>query len=184
MTTDASGPSLSLWIGYARSGHEFDVEADIRALGIIANVPKDLVAKRRGKQRHPEPCDQVVMTNYVFVRCTDDDWYRLLDVKHLARRKMLVPVGQENRVQWFIENWQGEYERAAARVAAGERLSQYRPGDRLDILGGPFRDQLALFSEVVEADEGIPRIKAEVEMMGRMVPVDLDVLDVRKAQAL
>lgn len=179
---------MSWWIGYARAGKEFDVQEAVDALGIEAHVPKLRVAVRSGTKRDAEAEDRLVLPNYVFLNCTDAQWYALLDVKHLAKRKMMVPPAEEPRVRHFLSIWALEYAEQCARIeadiTAGKRLSEYRKGDILEILGGALEGQLATFREVVEDDMGLPRLRAvtSMEIFGKPVVVDLDVTHARKAQ--
>lgn len=179
---------MGFWIGYARSGREFDVEEAVKALGIEVHVPKLRVAVRSGNNRDAVAEDRLVLPNYTFINCTDEQWYQLDGVKYLAKRKMMVPPAEEPRVRHFLGIWALEYAEQSARIeadiTAGKRLSEYKKGDILEILGGVLEGQLATFREVVEDDEGIPRLRVvtDLELLGRPVTADLDVFDVRKAQ--
>jgi len=180
----------SWWIGYARGGREFDVEEAIQALGIEVHVAKIRVAVRSGTNREAIPEDRLVLPNYVFIHCTDEQWYSLAGVKYLAARKMMVPPAEVPRIRRFIQTWALEYAANAARIEAdilsGKRLSEYRRGDTLEILDGFLQGEMATFREIVEDDEGHLRVVAEtvnVTMLGgRPVVVELDPMDTRRAE--
>ncbi len=74
-------------------------------------------------------------------------------------------------------------------ASAAKRMTEYRTaivayqdGARIEIREGPLAGELATFRRMVQgAADLFPSIEAEMEMMGRVVPVLLDPLAVRKA---
>lgn len=173
---------MAWWIGSAKSGREFEVRDAILALGAMAYVPRKIEALRRGKQRWAEAVESPVLPNYVFVDCTDDEWHGLRSVKHLSGTMLRVPGATVRSIQAFLDREAKAYAERRALYDAGERLSQYTSGDEIEIFGGPFAGRLATFRSMTQADgEMFPRLRAETEVMGRVVTFNLDPINVRKA---
>ena len=59
---------------------------------------------------------------------------------------------------------------------------EYSDGDILEIMAGPLMGQLATFRKLAETDHDLfPRIRADVELFGRVASIDLDPIDARRA---
>lgn len=174
----------NMWIGYARSGHEFDVQNEINTIGATSWVARKIEAIRSGKKRWPEAKTVALLPNYQFIECSDDQWHELPKIKFLA--SSFFPIYRvPPSLRLYMETVDAEYDRQSARVDAGERLSEYSEGDLFEILDGPLRGNLATYRAIVEnARDQFPRLKGEVQMMGRVVPVEVDPLHARKAVAL
>jgi transcription antitermination factor NusG len=175
--------SSALWIVYARAGREFDVEEQATALGIEATVPRRVDIIRRGKRRWPDAIESPFLPNYVFVWMTDEEWHWLRDIKEVASIMGVGPL-EAREVQDFIAAAEASYQARMAQIAAGQRVAEYEPDDVLTIISGPLQGQMARFRKMVErADELFPKIAADMELMGRVVPVEIDPLDARKVAA-
>jgi transcription antitermination factor NusG len=193
--------SSTLWIVYARTGREFDVEEQATTLGIQAIVPRRVDIIRRGKRRWPDAIESPFLPNYVFVWMTEEEWHWLKDIPEVCSM-MAVGPNETRKVREFIGKSDLAYqERMAeireaqnaeradhktrkARFAAVRRLSEYEPGALIDIISGPLQGQMARFRKMVErADELFPKIAADMDLMGRVVPVEIDPLDARKVAA-
>ena len=71
----------------------------------------------------------------------------------------------------------------AERNNAAEMV-QFKKGQELVDLRGRFADQALYFRSIVERNNDFPMIEAETEMMGRIVSVHLDPLDVKGADVV
>jgi transcription antitermination factor NusG len=175
--------SSTLWIVYARTGREFDVEEQATTLGIQAIVPRRVDIIRRGKRRWPDAIESPFLPNYVFVWMTDEEWHWLRDIKEVASIMGVIPQ-YEPIIRRFIDRVGADHDARMAQIAAGQRVAEYEPDDVLQIISGPLQGQMARFRKMVErADELFPKIAADMELMGRIVPVEIDPLDARKVAA-
>lgn len=171
-----------LVIGYAKSSKEFDVEADLTAMGIQAEVARKIEYKRQGKRRYADAITEPDLPNYVFIECTADQWHQLASVKHLAKTTIFVGPQEARRVRDYLDASRAAYDRQREAQEAGERVSEFKAGDTLQIMSGPLAGCLARFRRIVETDhDPFPRIQAEGELMGRIVTVDVDPIHARKA---
>lgn len=171
-----------MWIGYAKAGREFEVEADINAIGITATVARKVVAIRKGKQRWPEAEVTPYLTNYVFIDVDAERYLELRAIKHLSSTMLAVPRSSEPSVRAFLTRLAERFAATQAEIEAGKRVSEYAVGDAMEIVDGPLRGHLARFRAIVEnAHDPFPRIRADVEVMGRMATVDVDPIAARRA---
>lgn len=172
-----------IWIGYARSGCEAQVVDDIKAMGIDARVPLKIEAIRRGKQRWAEAVTTAVFPNYVFINCTDDQWHQMRTVKNLASTFYPAPARvYEREIIPLIDLAEREYAERKAAIEAGERVAEYRDGDKLMLLAGKLAGTIATFRKLVEAGEyGFPEIVAELpaSIGGKPLLIRVDPLDAK-----
>jgi transcription antitermination factor NusG len=172
-----------IWIGYARSGCEAQVVEDIKAMGIDARVPLKIEAIRRGKQRWAEAVTTSIFPNYVFINCTDTEWHLLKGVKNLAATFYPAPVRiYEREILPLIDHAEKEYAERKAAIEAGERVSEYRDGDKLILLAGKLAGTIATFRRLVEAGEyGFPEIVAELpaSIGGKPMMIRIDPLEAK-----
>jgi len=172
-----------IWIAYSRSGKEFDVQAEIAELGITSWVARKIEAKRVPTKRLPVAVIAPYLANYIFITATDDDWHRLQGIKHLAHTMTPVsPKAARAYLDPFKARIDTDFDARQAAINAGERVSEYAPGDLLRIMAGPLAGQIATFRKLVETDHDIfPRIRAEVALFGRITEIDLDPINARPA---
>ena len=175
---------MTLWIGYARAGKEFEVEQAIRDLGVEVWCARKVEFKRiaQSKDRRPQAIISPYLRNYVFIDCPADRYLDVVKVKHLASTMQAVGAVEARHVMRWIEARQAEFADRQEQIAAGERLSEYQEGDMLEILRGPLAGMFATFRRIVERDhELFPRAEVEAEMLGGKRRASVDVLDVRRA---
>ena len=173
------------WLGYAKAGKEFEVQAALSEMGIRCEVPRKVEAKRVPTKRTPVAVTTPYMGNYVFINCDHEDWHRAHGTKHLA--STMQPISDKfaaRHLLTFIDAIELDYSTRMDAINAGERVSEYQPGERIEILAGPLKGQFATFTRIIErADELFPRIEAEGHLFGRAVKVDVDPIHARKATA-
>ena len=172
-----------IWVGYARAGHEFAVQADIEATGASAWVARQINAKRVPTSRVAVAVVAPYLSNYVFIQCTDDQWHQLRDIKHLSAS--LSPVSPKAAARYldpFKAKVDADFSARQDAIAAGAKVMEYSDGDVLEIMAGPLMGQLATFRALAETDHDLfPRIRADVELFGRVTSIDLDPINARRA---
>jgi transcription antitermination factor NusG len=174
---------MSWCVWYARKGHEMEAQAEIEKLGIRAVVPLSVEAVRRGYRRRAEPVVSPVLPNYVFTDGDATDWHAVASVAKLAPTMIFLADSVARRYLLpFIAKTEADFTERMAAIEAGRRLEEYRPGDALAILSGPFEGQLARFRRIVETSfDYFPMIEADMEMFGRITTVKVDPIKARKA---
>ena len=171
------------YVGYARKGHEFEVEEAIAALGIEVWVPRKMDFQRLGKKREVQSSVKPYMHNYVFMDLSPDDYHRIGEVKYLSASLLAIPGKSLRYLTSFRSEVQDEYDRKQAIWESGKAVDQYWAGQALRIISGPFMDQLVRFKRTVEAAHDMyPKIEAAYDMMGREVEIVVDPLNVKAAE--
>jgi transcription antitermination factor NusG len=174
---------MTIWAGYAKAGREFAVQADIEALGMSAWVARQINAKRVPTSRVAVAVIAPYLPNYVFIECSDDQWHRLREVKHLA--STLAPIAPRVARE-YLDPFRAQIDAAFAErqeaISAGAAVAEYNPGDLLQIMAGPLAGHLATFRKLAETDHDLfPRIRADVELFGRTTTIDIDPINARRA---
>lgn len=164
---------------------EFAVERQLRALGLEAHAPRKIEFKRVGKKRHAEPITSAYLPGYVFACIPAALFTRAIACRGLSSTLMAVtPQEVRRHVQPFLSKVEGENAEAERIIASRDRaaMCQFKPGDALDILAGPFAERLVKFTRMIEAaHDSFPMIEAQMEIFGRLTKVQVDPLDVRAA---
>lgn len=172
---------MTFWIGYAKSGKEIEVCKEINDLGLKAHCAIKVEMIRTGKNRKAEPVTTPVLPNYVFIEADVENWFDLIQVKHLASTKTVCPAADIPRVMGFVRRCEAEHRHQSARIEAGEALPTFKQGQTLEIVSGALGGLMARFRGVVEndIDSQFPAIEAEVDLMGQAVITRFDPLDVK-----
>lgn len=170
---------MTLWAFYTR--REFDAQEEAEALGLTCYVPRRVDLIRQGKRRRPDPVIRPFLPGYVFVDTDAEGWHMLQSSKHFKTWFGIGPA-EARRVHAFIDQVEADFARRMAEIEAGERVSEYQPGDLLEITLGPLRGQLARFKRIAEGAI-FPEVVAETEFMGQAVTIRLDPLAAKKAVA-
>lgn len=179
---------MGIWLGYAKTGKEADVARAIRRMGLRAEVPRNVVVKRRGKRRYAEPVVSPVFPNVVMIDCSDAEWYNLAKVRFLART--LIPISQRAYDRDLRPCFAAIRHDALQRLhdirtgnSRNHRLSEYRIGDELEIIGGVWAGHFAKFRRMVEcADALFPMIEAtmDIQLLGKDVTAVVDPIITRR----
>lgn len=173
---------MSDWLGYARTGKEFEVMDALARLGINHWRGERIEFERRGRNRTADPYTYPALPNYVWIGPEPRQVHLLVTIPHLARTFLTLTEASGNAMRAFAD--MAERRKAEARRIIGNReaISGYQAGDVLEIRDGPFAGQLARFERMVQAaHDYYPTIAAHMEVMGRAVAVTLDPLNVRRA---
>lgn len=167
------------YLCYARSGKEFDVSDEIRALGGDVWCGRRIEWVRTGKNRRPEPREVPALPNYLFATLTPDQYHAARNVKFLAHTMAQLSPGAIDGFRRFARVVDARHS-ADSKVAANATAptAQFDPGEALQIIGGPFSEMTGTFRRIVEhAHDRHPR----VEVMVNGIPVAVDPLSVRRA---
>lgn len=166
------------YLGYAKSGHEFEVQDDLEAMGITAWVGRVIEWKRTGKKRYPEPHEQPALPNYVFMSLTPHDFHRAVTVRFLASTLVSLSTLDQRGLTRFQSAVQAVYdEQDRIRRNRDMPKTEFDAGQQLEIIGGPFANKIATFRRVVEKSGQMhPKLETEVDGF----KMTLDPLDVRK----
>jgi len=139
--------------------------------------------KSRGKSRAPEVHERVLIPRVVFARMSDNA-YHAAQVSRAWRdvlARLDIPAREWPRVERWVRDANDDAAHVLARIRAGEMVEHYKPGDSLEVIGGPLDGQIVRFVETMRGcDDLTIRIRAKVEMLGGWVPVTVDPLDVKR----
>lgn len=161
---------------YAPSGQEFDAQEEAEALGVWCAVPRRVDLIRSGNRRFPDAVVSPYLQNYVFAQATSEEWHWLRQSK-LCRSLIFIPPASSRSVMAFIDRVEADFADRMAQIEAGHRVSEYDPGDLLEIIAGPLAGQFAQFRSIAEGAGMFPEIRAD----GPLGAMRLDPLHVRKA---
>ena len=167
--------------------------------------------ERRGKQRTAEPHEYPALHNYIWVNPTLEQVPMLSKVRYLGSTfHMLGPqiikqcrafhsevAQKETEARVLMAERERILEEAKARAdtkeqceaALSKRMAAYRTsiasytdGAQIEIRDGALAGEIATFRRLVQnAHDLFPRLQADIMMMGQLLPVELDPLDVRRA---
>lgn len=160
---------------------EFAVQHQLHAMGLTADAAVKITLKRQGKRRRPDPIEEPTLPGYVFADIPAEMFASAVRVQGSYGQAMAVPMGEVTGVRAFLRRVAVEREKVQRQIANGEVATTFDPGDVLEILSGPFKEQLAKFQGVIQrAYDSHPKLKLSMDLMGQQVPVEVDPLDVKK----
>lgn len=175
----ADYPELAGWFCLSvRHRAEFAVEKDLQAADIIACVPRRMGEEKvhRGR-RLPAPILPVI-PGYILVQVVPSA-SAFMAMRHLDRVTGIVGRGEipyrlpVEKIEHFIAlAASGRYDHRVEKVS-------YIPGEMVAVIDGPFASFPATVVAINEED-GASRINVEVNIFGRMTPVELDIAQVGK----
>jgi transcription antitermination factor NusG len=183
-------------MAYASGGREFEVMADLQALGVKYWHGKRVEFQRRGKSRVAEPFEYPALPNYLHVSAPFCILSSIMDIRHLSRTVKFMHEADVRGWQAFERAADARYAEAQAVNLERQRLTlanasrqditnaiaQYKAGDALEMAGGAFEGMLATFGRMVQrpgADH--PMVEVNLEIFGRETTTTVDPLVVRKA---
>lgn len=166
------------YLGYAKAGHEFEVQDELRDMGIHAWAGRVIRWKRTGKKRYPEPHEEPALPNYLFLALTPETFYQAQSVRFLASTMIMLGTLDRRGLVSFQGNVQAAYEEQdRLRRNAEMPRAEFNAGEQIEIIGGPFADKIATFRRVIERS-GMYHPKLEAEISG--IRLQLDPLDVKR----
>ena len=171
---------MATYLLYARSGKEFDVEAELAAMGINVWCGRVIKWRRVGKRRRPDPHEEPALPNYLFADMSPDEFYRAQSVKFLASTMMALSKSSAAGFEAYKTATERAYSvQDALREKAVTPMPEFAPHAPLQPISGPFVDLLVRFRRVVNPDDPLNR---KVEVDGPLGVMQFDALDVRAAE--
>ena len=168
-------------LAYAPTGREFATSDALNDIGASAICPRKVNLIRLPKQRRPQIVEEPFLRGYMFCTMTAAQW-------HQAKRDNItfttcreIGPGEWRNVQAFAARVEQDYQYRMAQIEAGNRLSEYNPGDALEILGGVMQGHMATFLRL--HDGKVPMIEAQIadmELLGKPIRVTLDPINARR----
>ena len=154
---------------YVTAGTELHVAAALKARGLSAVVPWEMITVRRVKQGRPYIGERriALLPRYVFAARTEHDpsWRRLSEepgslrhlrgIAHIGSRAIVLSDAEVDQIRRMVPDG-----------VERPRRRSLRPGDRVRLLTGPF----ASFESVLEAI-GRDGVRVTVELFGRQTPL-------------
>lgn len=172
-------------LAYAMTGKEFIAMDDLARFGIDHWRGTRIEFERRGKQRTAEPHEYPALHNYIWLRPEPVQMQYLSSVRFLGKTFHFISRAGVQQLGRFRDRVEEKYEEAKRIEGNRKAIADYaafRPGDLLEIREGPLAGEIAQFAKLVQsANDLFPTIRASMELMGRVVPVTLDPLAVRRA---
>lgn len=171
-------------LAYTRHGAELETAEAITTIGAFAVAPRKVDLIRLPKQRRPQIVESAFIANYIFAAMTAEQWHQCRADRIAFTTCRAISPGEWPRVQAFCARIEQDYQHRMAQIEAGNRLSEYAPGDLLEILGGAMVGRMAEFRKLHEGR--VPMIEAQVqglELLGRPVTVMLDPVNARRMAA-
>ena len=199
------------WLGWAMTGKEFIAMSDLARFGIDHWRGVRIEFERRGNQRTAEGHEYPALLNYIWLNPTIKQVPMLSKVRYLGSTfHQLGPhiIKQCSAFHSEVEQKEAEARDLIAErerilvdaktradtkeqgeAALGKRMAAYRTsiasytdGAQIEIRDGALAGEIATFRRLVQtAHDLFPRLQADIMMMGQLVPVELDPLDVRRA---
>lgn len=176
----------------ATRGKEFEVEAELKAIGLHPWVPKKLASRYIKEKRQSVWFDKPAVGKLLFCVIPAIYYRDAIDLKHvigqplpLSQRDIdgapahLGPDGitQHPRVwglKQFKERVELEYEDMCRRRDNSEWQCDYRPGQALEILNGIESVEAIFRGTIRRAYDDYAKLRVEMNMFGRAVMVEVD----------
>lgn len=173
---------MTYWLGHIKAGKEFEVEREIADLGITAWVPRMVEIRRAGKKRTPTITERPYLPNAIFMDLTPRQWHEVHQIKFLASTMRQLNRRDVQDVEAFREAVEAEQAEARHALANQKAVAEFKPGQAIEVLSGPFSGMVAEFCRVVQAAHDLhPHYEAETEIFGQVSTIRLDPLDVKEA---
>lgn len=188
-------------------GKEFEVEADLLALGLKPWTPRLLTSKTVKEKKVPIWYDAAYVPKLLFCVFPAVYWPDVVGIKHvigkpaeLSRRDIdgvpahvkaftdangdRIEVKEVPGLHRFKEAVEAEYADKARLRANNEYQCAYTPGQAVELLQGAFADLPATFRDVVRhSHDEYTKLRVDVEMFGRKTTVEIDPISVRASSA-
>jgi transcriptional antiterminator NusG len=176
-------------------GKEFEVEAEIRAMGLKPWTPRRLDSRRIKEKSETVWYDRPYVGKLLFCVVPAIYWRDVHDLKHVigkpvqlsrldiegqpAHKKKYDPDGAlfpaVPGLKDFKAAVEAEYADTERRRANNEYQCQYAPGQALELLAGTFEGFPATFKDVVQrAHDEYAKLRVSVEFFGRETTLEVD----------
>jgi transcription antitermination factor NusG len=163
----------------AQAGRERSVQADIVDLGIWAWVP-EIVRPVRPKGGGVVASSKPIWPGYVFARLDPAMFFEVRNVRYLHHTKLTLSAQAETQLIRQRDEIDAMNERTRREIEAGERVTNWQAGARLELIDGPLRDRMATFARIIHKS-GRSGYRLQIEVDGMALPVEVNPADVRQA---
>lgn len=165
---------------YAKAGHELDIAEDLRTACFDVVCEPRIEFRRCGTDRRAKPVEVAYLPNYIFANVPVEDYFDVMAMDGLASTSQAVCEAEMRRVHAFQQEARREYDEAMRISKNQQAICEYKRGQAVRLLDGKFSDKAATFRKMVEREhDAFPKVVVETEMMGRVVTLEVDPLDVR-----
>lgn len=169
---------LPLKGGSYEIGAEFVIARDLKALGVEPVVPRTINISRNGR-RHAGATVRPYLERLVFFYGGGEAWHAAKSIKGVYQ---ITDVSAGKRsIEHFFDAVESDFAERLSQIMAGDRISEYAPGDMLEIITGPWAGRILEFAGVVEDAQGYPQIVARAELFGKEARVPFDPTWARRA---
>ncbi|MBY5976715.1 hypothetical protein KUV39_08655 [Phaeobacter italicus] len=164
-------------------GKEFEVERELKAMGLQPWVPRRLDSRYVKEKRETVWYDRPYVPKLLFCVVPAICWRGIYDLKHVIGKPMQLSrldiEGDSGRgtpgLRDFQEAVNAEYLDAQRLMENSQYQCQYRPGQALVILKGAFEGLHAKFQDTVQrAHDDYAKLRVSVEILGRDAPIELE----------
>ncbi len=154
---------------YTKPKKEHQVNTYLQGQGVVTYLP----TVRRKVRRRDRPDRMVYFPNYLFARL-DFDQMPHSSVAWMPGVRRIIGAGEQPLI---VADEVVDLVRRRLTEQEEEGYSEFHAGDTVRIVSGPLRDLDAVFDRPASAAE---RVRVLLEVMGRMTPVEVDVLEIVK----
>lgn len=177
-------------------GKEFEVEAELIALGLHPWVARRLDSKYIKEKRSVKWYDVPYIPKLMFCVFPAVYWPDVVGIKHIIGKPIVLTdrdVKGEPRKEITTRNGdvvvypamhglvdfqrlvKAEYDDMARRRDNSEYECQYKPGQALEIMSGPFMGLPTEFRQAIRrAHTDYTKLRVDVNVFGRMTPLEVD----------
>jgi transcriptional antiterminator NusG len=177
-------------------GKEFEVEGELTAMGLKPWTPRRLDSRYVKEKREAVWYDRPYVPKLLFCVVPAVYWRDVHDLKHVIGKPIGLsrldiegmPAGRiqtpeggfaTRPARFGLRDFQaaveGEYADAKRARSNSEYQCQFQPGEALDLLAGAFEGFPAVFRDVIcHAHDEYAKLRVEIELFGRAVPVEVD----------
>jgi len=176
-------------------GKEFEVEAELQALGLHPWVARRLDSKKITQQKERIWFDTPYVSKLVFCAFPAVYWNDVIGIKHVVGKPMpMTRLGMTGSPAYVLDTAKGpkqiparyglndfrsaveaEYTDAERKRANNLYQCAFRPGQALEVLSGQFAGFPVEFKRAIKrAHQDYARLLVEVDIMGAKRPVEMD----------
>lgn len=177
-------------------GKEFEVEAELQAIGLHPWVARRLDSKKITQQKERVWFDTPYVSKLIFCAFPAVYWNDVLDIKHVVGKPFLITrlgitgspacrierpdgtfkdVPQVFGLADFKAAVEAEYKDAQRKQANNLYQCAYTPGQALEVLSGQFEGFPVQFKQVIKrARQDYARLVVQVDIMGAVRDVEMD----------
>lgn len=180
-TQQREGRQVSWYLLYAKAKHEFEAADAVREITGEAHCARKMVERFKGKSRTAVYDDAPMLPNFIFAKIPVERYLDVMAIRELASAAMPIC---ETEMRLYVLPWLNrvsfEYACMERRRDSGRAAQAYTSGQLLSFSSTRFTERTATFRRMVmEAHDLYPMIEADMDMMGRIVRVKVDPLEVK-----